>query len=82
MNNVKYYTFCQFSKTQLNLDTFRKRNTLDAGNSQGRPVFEEDTAEEPLWYKSNTGVLVFSSILIAMLSGIRENNAVKTLLPV
>ena len=62
----------------MNLDTFRKRNTLDAGNSQGRPVFE-DTAEEPLWYKSNTEVLVFSSILIAMLSGIRENNAVKTL---
>ena len=74
----KYYTFCQFSRTQLNLDTFRKRNTLDAGNSQGRPVFE-DTAEEPLWYKSNTEVLVFSSILIAMLSGIRENNKVKTL---
>ena len=76
----KYYTFCQFSRTQLNLDTFRKRNTVDAGNSQGKPVFEEGTAEEPLWYKSNTEVLVFSSILIVMLSGIRENNAVKTLI--
>lgn len=52
------------------------------GTVQGGSVFEEDTAEEPLWYKSTTEVLVLSSILIAMLSGIRENNAVKTLLPV
>lgn len=52
------------------------------GTVQGGSVFEEDTAEEPLWYKSTTEVFVLSSILIAMLSGIRENNAVKTLLPV